>query len=108
MTEIESFTDHSWVDYFGERIIWQLPDEMTFGLEEKSNSKQSTSFSYLMLFKDRNRIDLTLFSKDKIKTDFRPESLAIIWLDKDNIFSNFPDSSDFDHLVKKTNRARIY
>src|SRR5690606_7159612 len=29
------------------------------------------------------------------------ESLTIIWLDKDKIFSNFPDSTDFDYLVKR-------
>lgn len=101
VTEIESFIrDHSWVNYFGERIIWQLPDEMTFQPEKKQPLKERASFTYLMLFKDRNRIDLTLVSKDKLKTDFRPDTLAIVWLDKDKIFSkNTP--TDTDYLIKR-------
>ena len=98
--DLESFTaDHSWTNIFGEKIIFQLPDEMTFGIEDSSQKK--TSFAYLMLFKDRNRIDLTLFAKQKFKSDFKVDSLTILWLDKDNLFPNLPASGNKDYLIRK-------
>jgi aminoglycoside 6-adenylyltransferase len=96
---LDSFIgDHSWINVFGERIIWQLPDDMTFG---KENSNKNNAFHYLMLFKDRNRIDLTLFPVDKLATDFHLDSLTIVWLDKDNLFSNISKPNDFDYLITK-------
>ena len=99
VTEMESFiSDHTWTKVFGELLIRQLPDEMEVGKE--AGSDHNVSFSYLMLFKDGNRIDLTLFPKDKLESDFQKDSLTIVWLDKDNIFSNFEKSSDKDYLIK--------
>ncbi len=61
VNDLQTFiSDHSWVDYFGERLIWQLPDEMDLGYGTK---KKMDSFAYLMLFADGNRIDLTLLKK---------------------------------------------
>ena len=97
---LESFTiDHSWTNIFGEKIIFQLPDEMTF--ENNDSFREKISFAYLMLFKDKNRIDLTLFLKQKIKSNFNLDSLAILWLDKDNLFTNLPKSSDKDYHIQK-------
>jgi aminoglycoside 6-adenylyltransferase len=97
---VESFTiDHSWTNIFGEKIIFQLPDEMTFGVEDGYQKK--VSFSYLMLFEDGNRIDLTLFPKQKLKSDFKVDSLTILWLDKDNLFTNLPAPGDKDYLIQK-------
>src|SRR6188768_3219296 len=42
--------DHGWVDVFGEIIIRQLPDEMSFG------EKDHDGFTYLMILEDGNRI----------------------------------------------------
>ncbi len=54
---IHSFTsNHDWTNFMGKKILWQLPDEMTLGLEENRDL-----FTYLMVFKDGNRIDLTLY-----------------------------------------------
>ncbi len=95
VTEIKSFiNDHSWIDVFGDRLIVQLPKEMIIG--DKGNNY---SFEYLMLFKDKNRIDLTLFPLDKIKTEFHLDSLAILLLDKDNIFEKSSPSNDKDYLI---------
>ena len=97
---LESFTsDHSWVNIFGDRIIMQLPDEMTFGDEPTGQAKNS--FAYLMLFEDKNRIDLTLLSKQKLTSDFKLDSQTILWLDKDHVFSKLPPSSDKDYYIKK-------
>jgi aminoglycoside 6-adenylyltransferase len=96
VTELDSFiSDHSWTNIFGEKIIWQLPDEMTVG------EKSDISFSYLMLFKEGYRIDLTLFPMDKLKTHFKKDSLTVVWLDKGNLFSDIRESSDRDYWIKK-------
>lgn len=97
---VESFTiDHTWTNIFGEKIIVQIPDEMTFGNEE--SSQQKISFAWLMLFKDGNRIDLTLFQKQKLQSHFNPDSLTILWLDKDHLFANLPKASDKDYHIQK-------
>ena len=98
--DLESFTvDHSWTDVFGEKIIFQLPDEMNVGNENCNEEK--ISFGYLMLFKDENRIDLTLFPLQKIKSHFVADSLTILWLDKDNLFEKLPDPGDSDYFIQK-------
>lgn len=97
--ELASFTsEHNWINIFGEKITWQLPDEMEPVQKEEN---ENNGFHYLMLFKDGNRIDLTLFAKDKVETSFQQDSLTIVWLDKDNIFLNIQEPSDLDYLVKK-------
>ena len=97
--QLDSFiADHDWTSIFGEKLIWQMPDDM-----ESSGSvgKPSDSFHYLMLFKDGQRIDLTLFSGEKIKTDFTSDSLTVVWLDKDNLFENIEPASDKDYRVRR-------
>jgi len=98
--DLGSFTsDHSWVDFLGERLITQLPDKMIYaGVDEQY---RNISFGYLMLFKDGNRIDLTLFPIQKIKTDFESDSLTIVWLDKDNLFTDLAPSGDVDYHIGK-------
>ena len=94
VSHIESFLyDHSWIDIFGERIILQMPDEMTIGVKDED------SFHYLMLFKDKIRIDLTLFPVEKLET-LKISSLTVLLLDKDNLFKNLPPPSDEDYLIR--------
>ena len=101
VSNFESFiSDHSWIDFFGEKLICQLPDEMTFGKDDKDNNK-TIGFHYLMLFKDGNRIDLTLFPIENFKTDFAFDSQTIVWLDKDNLFPNVSHSADTDYHIQK-------
>ncbi len=55
VTDMQSFTaDDEWLNVFGERFILQKPEDMElFPAEEKG-------FSYLMLFCDDVKMDLTL------------------------------------------------
>ncbi len=92
-------SDHKWTNHFGEKLIHQLPDEMTFGNE--SNKDETIGFHYLMLFKDGNRIDLTLFPVEFLRTRFAFDSLTIVWLDKDNLFPNAPPPTDTDYHIRK-------
>lgn len=97
--ELKSFiADHSWTDFLGDEIITQLPDEMTFG---KDLDKTTPEFHYLMLLKDGNRVDLTLFPLEKFKSAFKRDSLTIVWIDKDKIFSDIPSPQDSDYHIRK-------
>ncbi len=99
VTEIESFiSDHSWTSIFGESLLRQLPGEMELGRE---TSEENDSFSYLMLLKDGNRIDLKLSPRGKLETNFQRDSLTIVWLDKDRIFADIELSSDKDYLITR-------
>ena len=96
VTGMDTFLkDPSWIDIFGERLILQMPEKMTIG------EKDENSFHYLMLLKDGNRIDLTLFPFDKIETEYNRDSLTILLLDKDNLFEKFSPPSDMDYLIKR-------
>ncbi len=100
VNEIESLTEnHGWIDVFGERAILQMPDLMRLPGNEETSEK--ITFAYLMLFKDGNRIDLTLFPVKKIKTHFVLDSLSVILLDKDNLFGAIPPPSEADYLIRK-------
>lgn len=87
----------NWIDVFGERIIMQMPNDMRIDDEPITNSWQS--ITYLMLFKDNNRIDLTLVKV--ADRDSYQDSLTKILLDKDHLFSNPPPSTEQDYWVKK-------
>ncbi len=99
VNDLKSFTEnHSWTNRFGEKLICQLPNEMFFDEDEK---RKEIAFTYLMLFTDGNRIDLKLFPTEKFNTDFEPDSLTLVWLDKDNLFSNISNSTDEDYHIQK-------
>jgi aminoglycoside 6-adenylyltransferase len=55
------------------------------------------SFVYLMLFKDGNRIDLTLIPLEKQNKLLEKDSLTIVLLDKDSIVPEFEPSNDKDY-----------
>jgi aminoglycoside 6-adenylyltransferase len=97
--QMDSFiADPDWTYIFGEKLVWQKPDETDLLNREK---KASYSFHYLMLFKDGHRIDLTLFPREKVDTEFTSDSLTIVWLDKDNLFENIEPASDRDYRIRR-------
>ena len=100
VTDMHSFTnDDKWLDVFGERLILQKPEDMElFPAEEKG-------FSYLMLFTDDIKIDLTLLPLDLIDEYFVWDKLVKLLLDKDNRIEQPPVSTDIDyHLRPPTKR----
>ena len=103
VNDVKSFTsNHDWTNVFGEVIIRQLPDEMTIGTPDPDG------FGYLMLLKDGNRIDLTLYPIDKIQRNFWPDSLTVCWLDKDNLFPSLPLSNDSDYYTKRPSAKEFH
>lgn len=96
--DLDSFTtDHSWTKVFGDILLLQRPDLMNLS----GAKKQRVCFSYLMLFQDKNRIDLTLFPTEKVASDFVFDSLTVVWLDKDQQFTQLPPPSDVDYHIQK-------
>lgn len=57
--QIQPFlSDPSWIDVFGPRLVTQKPEEMNL---YESDPVEPGRYTYLMLFSDHNRIDLTLY-----------------------------------------------
>src|SRR3954469_10513094 len=55
VNDIENLiSDRQWTSIFGEKLIWQLPDQMVVG---KKGGEKGRTFALLMLFTDGNRID---------------------------------------------------
>jgi len=100
VTEMQSFIDDDrWLDVFGERLILQKPEDMElFPAEEKG-------FSYLMLFTDDAKIDLTLLPVELTEEYFTWDKLVKLLLDKDNRIVQPLVPTDVDyHLQKPTER----
>ncbi|MGN6531743.1 MAG: aminoglycoside 6-adenylyltransferase [Ginsengibacter sp.] len=97
--EFDTFLlNENWISFMGKPIIRQLPNEMLLGSD--AGEKQA-SYAYLMIFEDGTRIDLTLFPYEKFRSDFAFDSLTFVWLDKDNLFKDIPNSSDSDYYIRK-------
>lgn len=100
VTDMQSFINNNdWLDVFGERVILQKPEDMElFPAVEKG-------FSYLMLFTDDVKIDLTLLPLELIDEYFTWDKLVKLLLDKDNRIKHPPVPTDIDyHLKKPTER----
>lgn len=95
VTDMQSFTaDDEWLNVFGERLIMQKPEDMElFPAEEKG-------FSYLMLFCDDVKIDLTLLPLDLIDEYFTWDKLVKLLLDKDNRIAYPPVPTDEDYYLQ--------
>ncbi|TQR17941.1 aminoglycoside 6-adenylyltransferase [Psychrobacillus soli] len=97
VTEINSFIDDSnWIDIFGERIMMQTPENMSM-----FPSSLGGRFSYLMLFIDGNRIDLTLIPIEEKDEYCKEDKLTLILMDKDSCLPEIPAPTDIDYWVKR-------
>src|SRR5690625_2844184 len=82
VTDMNSFIESDdWLDVFGRRIFMQKPEAMELFPPELGNW-----FSYLMLFEDKNRIDLTLIPVQEVDEYFKKsDGLVDVLLDKDSL-----------------------
>jgi aminoglycoside 6-adenylyltransferase len=101
VTDLDSYkAGDAWLEVFGRRIIMQKPDGMALFPPERGNR-----WSYLMLFEDGNRIDLTLVPIQEMESCFRSaDSLTAVLLDKDKRCPPLAEPSDRDYWVKKPSR----
>lgn len=97
VTDMEAFKkDDEWLGYFGKRIIMQKPEAMAMFPPELGNW-----FSYLMLFEDGTRIDLTLAPLAELELYLSSDKLLTVLLDKDGRIGDYPVPTDIDYHVKK-------
>ncbi|MGF7088854.1 aminoglycoside 6-adenylyltransferase [Kroppenstedtia sanguinis] len=92
--------DPDWINCFGSRIIMQTPEDM-----ELFPPDLDGNFSYLMLFADGNRIDLTLCPIEKKEDWNRGDKLSVVLLDKDHALPKLPEPTDQDYWVKRPSAA---
>lgn len=99
-------SDPGWIDVFGERLILQCPDEMDQMLGEQVDFTEK--FTYLMQFKDGNRIDLRIATWAFVQDDYPADSLVIPLLDKDGRFPPVPPPSDRLYWVQKPTKEQFF
>jgi len=93
VTEAASFHhDFDWIKRFGEIMILQLPDDM-----EDPPPSPGEGFAYLMQFMDGNRIDLSIWPKEKLNERIE-DSLSVVLLDKDNLIPPLASPNERDYL----------
>ncbi|WP_090391843.1 aminoglycoside 6-adenylyltransferase [Niabella drilacis] len=100
VNELSSFLkDHNWVQVFGEQMILQLPEAMEL---YPPTPELEGAFSYLLQFKDGNRIDLTMVPVARLGQLISDSLCKVIW-DKAGIFKAhpLPPASDASYIVQR-------
>ena len=102
--ELKGFESRpTWIDVFGERIILQMPNSMK--IDEDDSETEEDEITYLMLFKDFNRIDLKLVEVKNILN--YKDSLSKILLDKDHLFKERLGPSEEDYMIKEPSQKEF-
>lgn len=100
VTETKPFLDNkNWISKFGDIAIVQEPDLVDTAFGEKHDF--SRRYAWLMLFKDGNRIDLTIGIKDEMIKNYKEDGLTIPLLDKDNSLPQILPPTDKGYWIRK-------
>lgn len=97
------YENKKWIDIFGERLFMQCPDEMDKILGKEIDFDRC--FTWLMQFKDGNRLDLKVLAIEGI--DILEDKLCKILLDKDGILPSIPEATDKDYWIKKPTQGEF-
>lgn len=98
VTDIDAFkSDDGWLAAFGRIIMMQKPEDM-----ELFPSQLGNWFSYLMLFEDGVKIDLTLIPIEETESYFGDsDGLVKVLLDKDNLVKEDVVADDRHYWIKQ-------
>lgn len=92
VTETKSFLeDRNWIEAFGEPAI----------IQEPNREDPEIYYTWLMLFKDGNRIDLNICTKEFALKEYVNDSLTVSLLDKDNCLPEIHPANDSDYYIKR-------
>lgn len=92
VTETASYKkDEKWISIFGDLLMIQEPDKNDHPVGMAMDFDRS--YGYLMLFKDGNRVDLHIETKEAME-NFLPDKHTVALLDKDNILPVFLEPTD--------------
>ncbi|WHX48520.1 aminoglycoside 6-adenylyltransferase [Paenibacillus woosongensis] len=98
VTDINSFKENDqWLQIFGKPVMMQKPEDMELFPSELGNW-----FSYIILFEDGNKLDLTLIPKNEIDDYFtNSDGLVKVLLDKDNLIKHEVIANDRQYWITK-------
>jgi len=98
VTDLESFKENDrWLDVFGSRLMMQKPEAMELFPSELGNW-----FSYLILFEDGNKLDVTLIPVNEVEEYWdKSDGLVEVVLDKDGLVQNEVHASDRQYWIQK-------
>ncbi|GJM71133.1 hypothetical protein HMSSN036_33490 [Paenibacillus macerans] len=98
VTDMDFFKENDeWLGVFGKRIMMQKPEDMELFPPELGNW-----FSYIMLFEDGNKLDLTLIPVNESELYFaESDGLVKVLLDKDRLVKNEATATDRGYWLKK-------
>lgn len=105
VSETKSFLENkNWISVFGDIAIVQEPDlvDTSFGIEHDFSSR----YVWLMLFKDGNRIDLSIEVKEKMLEGYMEDKLTLPLLDKDDCLPQIAPPTDEEYWVKKPTESQ--
>lgn len=106
VTDIREFTkDHTWVEYFGEILIVQYPEDW---YSHPYDYEGQDNFAYLIQFKDGNRIDLTLIDVCNINRELENDEPRVVLLNKDNFKELIPVEDESAFYIKKPSEMEFY
>lgn len=92
-----------WIDCFGARVMLQKPVEM----DGSFNGVTGGVFNYLMLFRDGNRIDLTLCTPDTLPAIIAHDPVGVPLLDKDGMLKDAAFAGEELYRVRKPTRGQF-
>lgn len=101
VTEMEPFIENpDWLQAFGQIIMMQKPEDMELFPPAEAG------FSFLMIFADYSKVDLTLRELADLGRYFQEDKLVKVLLDKDQRIKAeiIPTDEDF-HIVRPTARS---
>lgn len=98
VTDMDSFKENDeWLNIFGSRAMMQKPEDMELFPPELGNW-----FSYIILFGDGNKLDLTLIPINEAEDYFaNSDGLVEVLLDKDALVKNEVLATDRQYWIKK-------
>ena len=98
VTDMDSFKENDeWLNHFGKRIMMQKPEDM-----ELFPAELGSWFSYIILFEDGNKLDLTLIPLDETEEYFSSsDGLVEVLLDKDSLIPNEVRADDRQYWIQK-------
>ncbi|WP_025679476.1 aminoglycoside 6-adenylyltransferase [Paenibacillus polymyxa] len=98
VTNMNSFKESDqWLNVFGDRLMMQKPEDMELFPSELGNW-----FSYIILFEDGNKLDLTLIPINEVEDYFtNSDGLVEVLLDKDVLIQEEVIANDHQYWIKK-------
>lgn len=98
VTDMDSFKESDqWLNVFGDRLMMQKPEDMELFPSELGNW-----FSYIILFEDGNKLDLTLIPINEVEDYFtNSDGLVEVLLDKDVLIQEEVIANDHQYWIKK-------